>query len=79
MGKPLMIQEEDDRRIEALRKRLGIKTKVQVVRSALDVLERDAHRIERIQRWKRAARLVSESSREVLSDFMPHSRLRKND
>jgi len=79
MGKPLMIQEEDDRRIEELRKKLGIGTKVQVVRSALELLEKNAEKIERVQRWKRAAKIVSRSSKRVLSDFMSHSRLRRND
>ncbi len=79
MGKPLMIQEEDDKRIEQLRKKLGIKTKVQVVRNALDLLERAAQKTERIERWKKAAKIVSGSSREVLTEFMPHSRLKKHD
>ena len=74
-----MIQDEDDKRIELLRKKLGIKTKVQVIRNALDLLERDAQKIERIQRWKRAAKIVSGSSKEVLAEFMLHSRLRKHD
>ena len=78
MGKPLMIQEADDKRIEFLRKRLGIKTKVQVVREALSLLELDALKIERIHRWRRAAKIVSQSSKEILSDFSPSSRLRKN-
>ena len=42
MGKPLMLQEADADRIETLKKRLGARTKIQVVRSALDLLERDA-------------------------------------
>ena len=79
MGKPLMIQEDDNRRIEQLRKKLGIKTKVQVVREALGLLERDARKLERIQRWKKAAMVVSGSSKEILSDFMPYSRLRKDE
>ena len=78
MGKPLMIQEEDDKRIEQLRKRLGIKTKVQVVREALRLLEKDALKLERIERWKKAAKAVSKSSKAVLSDFMTYSRLHKN-
>jgi hypothetical protein len=79
VGKPIMIQEGDDRRIEKLRKKLGIKTKVQVLRSALDLLERETERVERIARWKRAASQVAESSREVLSDFRSHSRLRRSE
>jgi len=79
MGKPLMIQEQDDRRIEQLRKKLGIKTKVQVVRDALSLLEQNVEKRNRVQRWKKAARIVSQTSRKVLSEFTPHSRLHRDD
>ena len=36
MGKPLMLQEADADRIETLKKRLGARTNIQVVRSALE-------------------------------------------
>lgn len=74
-----MIREDDDKRIENLRKKLGIPTKVRVVREALNLLERGAERAQRIQRWKKATKLVSESSREVLRDFLPRSRLLRHD
>ncbi len=48
MGKPLMLQEADAERIESLKKRLGARTKIEVVRSALDLLERDAERARRV-------------------------------
>ena len=38
MGKPLMLQEADAERIETRKKRLGARTKIDVVRSALDLL-----------------------------------------
>ncbi len=79
MGKPLMIQEDDDKRIEELRRKLGIKTKVQVLRQALGLLEKDAEKLERIQRWKRSAKVAAQSSKEVLADFMVPHRFRKND
>ncbi|MBI4042832.1 MAG: hypothetical protein HY391_05080 [Deltaproteobacteria bacterium] len=79
MGKPLMIQESDDRRIESLKKKIGVKTKVEVVRRALELLEERAERVARISQWKKAARLAAKSSYEVLSDFKPHSRLKRND
>jgi len=75
VGKPLMIQEKDDRRIEKLKRRLGAQTKVEVLRSALDLLEERANRVERVARWKKAANLAAKSSYEVLQDFQPHSRL----
>jgi hypothetical protein len=77
MGKPLMIQEEDERRIDSLKGRLGIQRKVDVLRAGIDLLEREADRRERILRWKRAAALVAPTSREVNAEFQAHSRLKK--
>ncbi len=79
MGKPLMLQEADAERIESLKKRLGARTKIAVVRSALDLLERDAVRVEQVARWRTAVKKVARESHAVLRDFRPHSRLRKLD
>lgn len=76
MGKPMMIQEHDERRIEDLKKRLGARTKVEVVRAGLDLLEREAERKARVARWRRAARLVAATSRAVNAEFRTHARLR---
>lgn len=77
MGVPLMLQEADARRIDALKKRIGAATKVEVVRTALDLLERDADRAARVERWERAVKVASASSRRALADFRPHSRLKR--
>jgi hypothetical protein len=77
MGVPLMLQEADARRIEALKKRLGARTKVEVVRTALDALEREANRVERVERWKRAVALAGSESRRVNRAFQKHSRLKR--
>lgn len=77
MGKPLMLQEADAERIESLKKRLRARTKIEVVRSALDLLERDAERAERVAKWRRVAGVVVRESRAALRDFRPHSRLRR--
>jgi hypothetical protein len=77
MGRPLMIQEEDERRIERLKRRLGIQRKVDVLRAGIDLLEKEAERRERIRRWKRAAALVAPASREVNAEFQAHSRLKR--
>ena len=77
MGKPLMIQEEDERRIESLRQRLGILRKVDVLRAGIDLLERQAERSERILRWKRAAAVVAVTSAEVNAEFRAHSRMKR--
>lgn len=76
MGIPLMIQEEDNRRIDHLKKDLGIRKKIDVIRAALALLEKDAERIKRIKRWKHAAKLVAKSSDEVNKEFQPHSRIK---
>jgi len=77
MGKPLMIQEEDDRRIEDLKRRFGIQHKVDVLRAGMALLEKEAGRLERIRRWKRSAALVAGTSREVNAGFQKHSRLKR--
>ena len=79
MGKPLMLQEVDAARIEALKKRLHARTKIDVVRSALDLLERDAERAERVIKWHQAVVVATRESRAVLRDFQPLSRLRQID
>jgi hypothetical protein len=76
MGKLLMLRDDDDRRIERLKTRLGAPSKVQVVRSALDLLEAHADREERIVRWRHAARLVAQSSAKVNREFRPGARRR---
>ena len=67
MGKPLMIQEDDDRRIERLKERLGIATK----------MEQDAMRRERLEQWKRAAARVAVDSAHTNAAFRVHSRLKR--
>ena len=79
MGKPLMLQDGDAERIESLKKRLGARTKIDVVRSALDLLERDAERSERVARWRRAVKVVAPGSHDVLREFQRHNRLRRLD
>ena len=76
VGKPLMLRDEDDRRIERLKARLGAPSKVQVVRSALDLLEARADREERVARWKRIVPLIAESSAEVNREFRAGNRRR---
>jgi len=77
MGVPLMLQEADARRIEALKKSLGARSKVEVVRTALDLLERRAEREERVRRWERAVAAARTESRRALEDFRPHTRLER--
>ena len=76
MGKPLMIQPEDDTRIESLKEKTGAKSKVDVVRAALTLLEADVKRFERIKRWEKAARVVGKSGLEVLKEFQTAERFK---
>lgn len=77
MGKPLMIQQADDTRIEKLKRRIGARSKVDVVRAALTLLEADVSRAERVKRWERAARIVGRSGLDVAKDFRTQSRFKK--
>ena len=77
MGKPLMIQEADDERIESLKKRLGLESKIGVVRAGIDLLEKEADRQDKLKRWRRAAALAAKTSREVNEDFRRYSEINK--
>lgn len=77
MAKPLMLQPADDSIIEDLKKRIGAKTKVDVVRQALDLLKSDVLKRERVRRWQKAAKIVSASGLEVLREFQYADRFKK--
>lgn len=76
MGKPLMIRAEDDSRIEELKNRIGARSKVDVVRAGLDLLEREADRAARVVRWRKASRLAAATSRTVNAQFRRGTRLK---
>lgn len=77
MGKPLMIQEQDNDKIEELKEKLGMKTKIEVLRSALVLLEEKLSKEARIKRWKKASRIVGTASMEVLKEFQTEKRFKK--
>lgn len=77
MGKPLMIQEQDDEKIEKLKERTGMKTKIDVVRSALDLLEAEVERRTRVKRWQNAVKTVGDSGLDVMKDFRRLGRFKK--
>ncbi len=77
MGKPLMMQDADDARIERLKRRLGISRKIDVVRAGMDLLEAQADREGRVERWKRAAAAAAASSRRVNAEFRAHARIKR--
>jgi hypothetical protein len=69
MGKSITLQDEDLRRIETLKVKIGASTKVEVLRVALEMLERDVERRLKVERWQRAATLVGQTSAEVNRAF----------
>lgn len=77
MGKPLMIREEDNEQIERLKERMQAKKKIDVVRTALSLLEDHLRRQERVKRWTKAAGLVGSSGMEILKEFQTSSRFKK--
>jgi len=77
MGIPLMIQENDNERIELLKKDFGIQKKIDVIRAGLKLLEKESERMKKMKRWKEAAKLVAKSSHAVNKEFQPHSRIKK--
>ncbi len=79
MGKPLMIQKHDDDQIELLKKKLGMKTKIDVVRAGLSLLQADLDKAERQKAWKKAVDLVASSSRETNKEFQSHSPFKKGE
>lgn len=79
MAKPMMLQDEDAEKIEQLKKQLGSKSKIDVVRRALELLEQEVRRTERIKRWKRAARIVGDSGLEVMNSFQNPKRFDRVD
>jgi hypothetical protein len=77
MGKPMMIQDDDDQKIESLKKRLGAKTKIEVLRIALQLLETDLARSERVKRWQKAVKVVGTSGLDILREFQTSKRFAK--
>lgn len=77
-GKPLMLQEPDAKRITSLQRRIGAKSKVDVVRQALSLLERRLARADRERRWARAVGLAATESRRVNAEFQSGSLLHNN-
>ncbi len=73
MGKPLIIQESDDKRIKFLKKAFGLHRKIDVIRAGLNLLEQEAEYIKRVKQWKHAVQLVVKSSQVINKEFQAHS------
>lgn len=79
MPNALILQEADQLRIAALKRRLRVQTRIEVVRAALALLEREADRLDKVERWREAAGRAAAESRVALRDFRPGSRLSQVD
>lgn len=79
MGVPLTIQLEDDEKLRLLKKQTGAKSKVEVIRKALNLYEIQLLKKERIKKWKKAAGLIGDSSLDVLNEFKTKKRFENLD
>ena len=73
MGIPLTIQENDNFRIEHLKKDFNFAKKIDVIRAGLSLLEQEVTRMKKVKKWKNAARLVSNNSAETNKIFQPNA------
>ena len=62
MGKPLTIQEDDEKKIDELKEYFGAPSKIAVLRMALALLEQEQQRLEKSKQWVKAVKAVRESS-----------------
>lgn len=71
MSALLKIKDEDNKRILKLQKLLGRESKIDVVREALMMLEAQVEKEKKIERYRKAARLVAESAatKEVMEEI----------
>ena len=73
-----MIQKEDAEKIEALKEKLGAKTKIEVVRAGLNLLEQQTERQSRVERWRYATKLTIAGSAEINREFQKYSRIKRS-
>jgi hypothetical protein len=62
MGKPLTIQDDDEKKIDDLKQYFGAPSKIAVLRMALALLEQEQQRLEKAKQWVRAVEAVRETS-----------------
>ena len=70
-----MLRNEDSLRIARLKHRLHAKSKAEVIRRGIELVEKEIERRDRIARWRRAAQLVAHRDLDTLRDFRTHSLL----
>lgn len=69
MSSLLKLKDEDLLRIESAKSKLNLDSKVGVVRYALELLEKEIDREEKIKKWQIAAKKAAKSSIRVNKEF----------
>jgi hypothetical protein len=80
MGKPLTIQDSDDKKIDQLKEYFQAASKIAVVRMALELLDQERLRQERSKQWVRAVKAVKavkNSSADTNKEFSKSSTVGK--
>lgn len=77
MAIPFTIQTMDNERLIRLKSLMKAKSKVDVLRRALDSLEEQLAKQKRLKQWKKAAASVARQSAEVNRDFQKHSLIKQ--
>lgn len=77
MGKPLTIQDSDDKKIDELKDYFQATSKIAVVRMALELLDQERIRQEKSKQWSRAVKAVKKSSADTNRDFRKSSNVGK--
>lgn len=77
MGKPLTIQDSDDKKIDQLKEYFQAASKIAVVRMALELLDQERLRQERSKQWMLAVKAVKKSSADTNKEFRKSSTVGK--
>lgn len=76
MAVPMMIHEDDAELIKDLKKKIGAKTNIDVIREGLKLLNLEVQRRERVKQWEKAVRLSKKTSQSINKEFRGRSRIR---
>lgn len=76
MSALLKLKDEDLERLEYLQDAMKEKSKIDVLRKSLALLEEKVEKEKRVLQWRKAAKLVSKTSKEVNLDFQKNSKIR---
>lgn len=77
MGKPLTIQDSDNKKIDELKDYFQAASKIAVVRMALELLDQERIRQEKSKQRSRAVKAVKKSSADTNKDFRKASNVGK--